>query len=88
MAFQNKQLDNTEAYISAEKWLLKRNFSGESTLDFKWEQLTSQRTMHKYFPYTTFLWRTKIYSVELLYMLILKKKPKNSKRSFFLRHLF
>tara|TARA_Y100001951_G_C11286843_1_gene269308 strand:+ start:1005 stop:1262 length:258 start_codon:yes stop_codon:yes gene_type:complete len=66
MAFQNKQLDNTEAYISAEKWLLKRNFSGESTLDFKWEQLTSQRTMHKYFPYTTFLWRTKKYGKNLV----------------------
>ncbi len=31
-----------------------------------WEILTRQRTMHKYFPYQTFIWRTKKYGKNLV----------------------
>ena len=61
-----KELYNQEAFQSAYKWLEKRSFSGESSIDSKWEKLTSQRTMSKYFPYSSFIWRTKKYGKNLV----------------------
>ena len=64
---EDKEVEfNTGAWTSAEKWLSKRGFHGEASIDSKWELLTKQRTMHKYFPYTTFIWRTKKYGKNLV----------------------
>ena len=62
----NKELNNGQAWTSADKWLSKRGYHGEGSLDSKWELLTSQKNMHKYFTYQTFIWRTKKYGKNLV----------------------
>ena len=62
----NKEIKYRDAWISAEKWLEKRGYHGESSIDSKWELLTSQKSMHKYFPYQSFIWRTKKYGKNLV----------------------
>lgn len=69
----NKEYPRNDAYISAEKWLEKRGWHGENSIDAKWEILTRQRTMHKYFPYQTFIWRTKKYGKNLVVVCVESK---------------
>ena len=69
----NKELHNGEAWTSADKWLSKRGYHGESSLDSKWELLTSQKTSPKYFPFQSFIWRTKKYGKNLVVVCVESK---------------
>tara|TARA_R100000900_G_scaffold122889_1_gene97335 strand:- start:103 stop:372 length:270 start_codon:yes stop_codon:yes gene_type:complete len=69
----NKELHNGEAWTSADKWLSKRGYHGEGSLDSKWELLTSQKSMHKYFPFQSFIWRTKKYGKNLVVVCVESK---------------
>jgi len=73
MLNENKELRYGDSWISAQKWLEKRGYHGESSIDSKWELLTSQKTMHKYFPYQTFIWRTKKYGKNLVVVCVESK---------------
>ena len=69
----NKELHNGEAWLSADKWLEKRGYHGESSLDSKWELLTSQKNSLRYFPYQSFIWRTKKYGKNLVVVCVESK---------------